>query len=97
MSPSRARFVVPYTHFASALLLLGACVGAALFLLDAPVWAYYLAPVLGIPFLIWANRLQDSAHVFEPPAHDDPPEPVDLDGSANRRTDMAASRSFDLP
>jgi len=50
---------VPFTHFAAFLLGAGFLVGGVLFLLDAPVWAYYLAPLVGIPFLIRALFVQD--------------------------------------
>jgi hypothetical protein len=50
------------------LLLLGSSIlGALLLLLDAPLWLYYVAPVLGIPVLLVLLRMREKGEP-EPPS-----------------------------
>lgn len=65
MSPGPTRFVVPFTHFAAFLFGAGLLAGGVLFLFDAPIWAYYVAPLGGVPFLIWALLRQDELEMVE--------------------------------
>jgi hypothetical protein len=59
MSPSQARFFVPFTHFGFLLFLAGLLTGGVLFLLDVPIWAYYIAPLAGVPILLWGLLVED--------------------------------------
>lgn len=55
-----------FPHFgrlAVLLLLLGSVIGCSLLLLGAPLWAYYLAPILGLPVLFRALAMIDTAPI----------------------------------
>jgi hypothetical protein len=47
-------------HFAVLLVGLGTVIGIALLLTGAPLWTFYLAPLLTVPILIPALRIWDA-------------------------------------
>ncbi len=55
-------------HFAALLLGLGTLIGVALLLTGAPLWLFYLAPLLTVPITVRA------LHVWEPPKGEEPAE-----------------------
>ena len=60
-TPSEQRFFPQFGRLAGLLLSVGAITGGSLVLLDVPVWAFYLAPVVGLPILFRALRTIDEA------------------------------------
>jgi hypothetical protein len=48
------------SHFAALLIALGTVIGVVLLLAGAPLWAFYLAPLLTVPILIPALRVWDA-------------------------------------
>lgn len=56
MSPSQARFPAPSARFVIGLLLLGSLAGIILVLLEAPLWTFYVAPLLAVPWLLHELR-----------------------------------------
>lgn len=61
MPPSQARPPVPSARFVVELLALGSLGGVALLLIDAPIWTFYIAPVLTLPILLHELRAIDGA------------------------------------
>ena len=55
-------------HFAALLLGLGTLIGVALLLTGAPLWLFYLAPLLTVPITVRA------LHVWELPKGEEPAE-----------------------
>lgn len=70
-------------HFAALLLGLGTLLGVVLLLAGAPLWLYYLAPLLTVPILVRA------LHVLEPPKGEEPAEPSAV-GAMRARTGRIA-------
>ena len=57
MSPARTQLPAPSPRFLMEIMVLGSVTGTLLILLEAPLWLFYVAPVLGVPPLI--RRLRD--------------------------------------
>jgi hypothetical protein len=60
MHSEGARFPVPSTRFFLLLLLLGGLVGLALLCFHAPFWAFYVAPLVMAPLIVWELRALES-------------------------------------
>jgi hypothetical protein len=57
-------------HFALLLIGLGTVIGTVLLVTGAPIWAFYIAPLLTVPILIPALRVWDAHHLEQRSAED---------------------------
>lgn len=60
MARQSGQLPAPSVQFLLQLLLLSSAIGALLFVLDAPLLFFYLAPLVAVPFLIGELRIADA-------------------------------------
>lgn len=60
MARQSSQLPAPSVQFLLQLLLLSSAIGALLFVLDAPLWLFYVAPLVAVPFLIGELRTADA-------------------------------------